>query len=108
MLCQKSPTVESGLRLLEGRTEVTPSMAVRGYRMSVATGCWRTLWGEERLVAILTATPRSAVRSGAERIPISGRLHGQHTLSSPTTIWYAGFKVYSSTVVTTIVPRTTL
>ena len=56
----------------------------------------------------LTATPRSGVRSGAERIPVSGRLHGQHTLSLPTTIWYDDFKVYSSTVVTTKVPRATL
>ena len=36
------------------------------------------------------------------------RLHGQHTLSSSTTIWFVDFKVYSSTVVTTIVPRATL
>ena len=61
--------------------------------MSGLNGGWGTLWSEERLVAGLTATPRSGVRPGAEKIPVSGRLHGQHTLSSSTTIWYAGFKV---------------
>ena len=35
--------------------------------------------------------------------PLSGRLHGQHTLSSPTTVWYADFKVYP-----TVVPGMTL
>ena len=43
-------------------------MAARGYRISRAIGCWGALRSEERLVASLTATPQSGVRSGAERI----------------------------------------
>ena len=78
--------------LQEEETEVTPSMAARGNRMSGANDCWGTLRSEERFVASLTATPRSGVRSGADRIPVSGRLHGQHTLSSSTTIWYANLE----------------
>ena len=35
-----------------------------------ANGCWEILWSEEYLVASLTATPRSSVRSGAKRIPV--------------------------------------
>ena len=56
--------------LQEGRTEVTPLMAARGDRISGVNGCWGTPWSEERLVASLTATPRSGVRSGAERTPV--------------------------------------
>ena len=56
-----------------------------GSRMSGAIG-WM-LWSEERLVATLTTTPRSGVRTGAGRIPVSGRLHGQHTLSLTTILW---------------------
>ena len=52
MPCQnKSPAIEGGSRLQEGRTEVTPSMAARGYRVSGAIDCWGMLWSEERLVA---------------------------------------------------------
>ena len=69
MLDQKNHAVERDSRLQEGRTEVTSSMAARDYRMSGAIGCWGTLWSEERLVASLTETPRSGVRSGTERIP---------------------------------------
>ena len=50
--------------------EVTPSMAARGDRILRANGCWGTLWSEERLVASLTATPRSRVQSGAMKIPV--------------------------------------
>ena len=32
----------------------------------------KTSWSEERLIASLTATPRSDVRSGAEGSPFSG------------------------------------
>ena len=88
--------------------EVRPSMAARGDRKLGASGCRGTLWSEECLVASLTATPWSGVRSGAERIAISGRLCGQHALSSSTTTWYADFKVYSYTAVTTVIPRVTL
>ena len=45
-----------------------------GARMSGAIDCWGLLWSEERLMASLTAAPRSGVRSGAgtifmDRIP---------------------------------------
>ena len=66
----KSHAVKSGSRLQKERTEVAPLMAARVYRMSGSTGCWGTLWSKERLVASLTATPRSGVRFGAERIPV--------------------------------------
>ena len=62
--------------------------------------------GEERLVASLLATPRSGVRTGAERIPVSGHLHGLHTLSSTTILWYAEFIVYPCTAVAIVIPRT--
>ena len=81
-------------------------MAAQGDRMSGANGCGGTLWNEERLVASWTAIPRRGVRSEAGRIPVSGHLHGQHTLSSPYGM--LTLKVYSSTVVTTIVPSTTM
>ena len=48
-----------------------PSRAAQGYRKSGANDCWETRWSEERLVVSLTATPRSGVRSGAERTPPS-------------------------------------
>ena len=71
MLCQnKSHAIEGGSVVQAGQTEATPLMAARGDKMSGANGCWGTLWSEERLVASLTATPRSGVRSGAEGIPV--------------------------------------
>ena len=83
-----------------------PSRVARGDRKLGANGCWGTTWREERLVASLTATPRSAVRSEAERIPVfwtsSTRPH------SPTTVWYADFKVYPCTTVITVVSHMTL
>ena len=83
-------------------------MAARGDWKLGVNGCRVTLWSEKRLVASSTATPQSGVRSGAERIPVSGHLHGQHTLCSSTTIWHADFKVYSCTAVTTVASRATL
>ena len=61
------------------RENVLPSRVARGYisrrngghvvdegaRMSGAIDCWGMLWSEELLMARLTATPRSGVRSGA-------------------------------------------
>ena len=71
MLCQnKSHAIEGGSRLQEGRMEVMPSMTSRGDRKLGANGCWGTLCSEKRLVASLTATSRSGVRSGAKRIPV--------------------------------------
>ena len=78
MLCQnKSHAIEGGSRLQEGQTEVMPSKAARGDWKLGANCCWGTLRSEERLVASLTATPWSGVRSGAERIPVfwSGMLN---------------------------------
>ena len=67
-----------------------PSRVARGDRKLAANGCWRTLWSEERLVANLTATPRSGVRSGAERIPVFWTPSAHP--SSSATMWYADFK----------------
>ena len=47
-----------------------PLKAARGERKLGANGCWERLWSKERLVASLTATPRSGVRSGGERVPV--------------------------------------
>ena len=47
------------------------SRAARGDRKSGVNSCWEKPWSEECLVANLTAPPRSGVRSGAERIPVS-------------------------------------
>ena len=44
--------------------------AARRDRKLRANDCWGTLRSEERLVASLTATPRSGVRSGAVRTPV--------------------------------------
>ena len=52
------------------RDKGMPSKAARGDRKLGANGCWEMLWSEERLVASLTATPRSGVRSGVVRIPV--------------------------------------
>ena len=52
------------------RAKDTPSRAARGDRKSRANSGWGTPWSEECLVASLTATPRSGVRPGAERIPV--------------------------------------
>ena len=43
---RKSHAVESGSRLQEGRREVTPSMAARGFRISGAIGCRGASWSE--------------------------------------------------------------
>ena len=57
-----------------------------GARMSGAIDCWGMLWSEERLMASLTATPRSGVRSGAGTV---------FTASTPflqlQALWYAEF-----------------
>ena len=83
-----------------------PSKAAQGDRKLGATGCWGTLWSEERLVASLKATPRSGVGSGAKRIPVFWAWSSNS--SSPTTVWCADFKVYPCTAVATVVYNMTL
>ena len=59
-----------------------------GARMSGAIDCWGMLWSEERLMASLTATPRSGVRSGAGTVFMASILFLQLQA-----LWYAGFVV---------------
>ena len=66
------------------------SRATRGDLKLGANGCWGTRWSEERLVASLTATPKSSVRSGAERIPVFWTPSDRP--SSSATVWYAEYK----------------
>ena len=70
---RKSHADWSGSMLQEGRTEVTPSMAAQGYRMSETICCWEMLWSEEyRGASSLTATLRRGFSFSGHR------LHGQH------------------------------
>ena len=88
------------------QAEGMPSRAARGDRKLGASGCWGTPWSEERLVASLTAAPRSGVRSGAKRVPVFWTPCTR--LPSPTTVWYADSKVCPCTAVSTVESHLTL
>ena len=60
----------------------------KGVRMSGAIDCWGMLWSEERLMASLTATPRSGVRSGAGTVFMASTPFLQLQV-----LWYAEFVV---------------
>ena len=56
--------------------------------MSGAIDCWRMLWSEERLMASLTATPWSGVRSKAGTVFMASTPFLQLQA-----LWYAEFVV---------------
>ena len=94
----KSLAVEGGSKLheLEGRTEVTPSRRLEVIGRLGAIGCRGASWSEQ------------LDGNFAERIPVFWTSQIFMASIPFFTVWYADFKAYSSTVVTAIVPHTTL
>ena len=81
-----------------------PSMAARGDRKLGAIGCRGASWSEQLDDKELRRMLGSAI--GTERIPVFW-ISSTNYFSSAM-VWYADFKVYPCTAVTTVVPRMAL